>query len=88
MVAEIGQFALVIALCLAIAQSTIPLIGAHRNNLSWMSVGRTAASGQFLFLLISFVCLLRIGIPISLGFTTHGPSSWPGATNTEARVYK
>ncbi|MFK7794282.1 MAG: heme lyase CcmF/NrfE family subunit [Gammaproteobacteria bacterium] len=57
MVAEIGQFTLIIALCLAIAQSTIPLIGAHRNNLSWMSVGRTAACGQFLFLLISFVCL-------------------------------
>ncbi len=57
MVAEIGQFTLIIALCLAIAQSTIPLIGAYRNNLSWMSVGRTAASGQFLFLFISFICL-------------------------------
>ncbi len=57
MAAEIGQFALVIALCLAIIQSTVPLIGVHRNNLSWMSVGRTAASGQFLFLLISFICL-------------------------------
>ncbi len=57
MAAEIGHFALIIALCLAIAQSTIPLVGAYRNNPSWMSVGRTAASGQFLFLLISFVCL-------------------------------
>ncbi len=57
MAAEIGQFALIIALCLAIAQSIIPLVGAHRNNYSWMAVARTAASGQFLFLLISFVSL-------------------------------
>lgn len=57
MAAEIGQFALVIALCLAVIQSIIPLIGAYRNNINWMSVGRTSASGQFLFLLISFICL-------------------------------
>ena len=57
MAPEIGQFTLVIALCMAIAQSTIPLIGAQTNNINWMSVGRTAATGQFLFLLISFVCL-------------------------------
>lgn len=57
MIAEIGQFTLVIALCLAIMQSTVPLIGAYQNNVSWMAVGRTAATGQFLFLLISFFCL-------------------------------
>ena len=57
MAPEIGQFALVIALCLAVVQSVIPLVGAHKNNISWMAVGRTAASGQFLFLIISFICL-------------------------------
>ena len=57
MAPEIGQFALVIAFCLAIAQSVIPLIGAHTGNINWMSVGRTAATGQFLFLVISFVSL-------------------------------
>ena len=57
MIPEIGHFALVIALCLAIAQSTIPLIGAQINNLNWMAVARTATYGQFLFLVISFVCL-------------------------------
>ena len=57
MIAEIGQFALVIALCLAIIQSIVPLIGAHNNNAGWMAVGRTAASGQFLFLMIAFLCL-------------------------------
>ena len=57
MAPEIGQFALVIALCLALVQSVVPLIGAYKNNISWMAVGRTAASGQFLFLIISFICL-------------------------------
>ncbi len=57
MIPEIGQFALVISLCLAIAQSIIPMVGAYKNNINWMSVGRTAATGQFLFLLIAFICL-------------------------------
>lgn len=57
MIPEIGHFALVIALCLAIAQSVIPLIGAQTNNLNWMAVGRTSACGQFMFLVIAFVCL-------------------------------
>ena len=57
MIPEIGQFALIIALCLAVAQSTIPLWGAHTNNMNWMSVGRTAAFGQFAFLIISYICL-------------------------------
>ena len=57
MIPEIGQFTLVVALCMAVAQATIPLVGAYKNNVNWMAVGRTAASGQFLFLLISFACL-------------------------------
>ena len=57
MIPELGQFALIIALCLAIAQAVLPMWGAQTNNLNLMTVGRTAASGQFLFLLISFLCL-------------------------------
>ena len=57
MIPELGQFALIVALCLAIAQSILPLWGAQTNNINMMSVGRTAASGQFLFLLIAFLCL-------------------------------
>jgi len=57
MIPEIGHFALVMALCLAIAQASIPLIGASTNNVNWMAVGRSTAIGQFLFLLLAFVCL-------------------------------
>ena len=55
MIPEIGHFALVMALCLAIAQASIPLIGASTNNANWMAVGRSTAIGQFLFLLLEIV---------------------------------
>lgn len=57
MIPELGQFALIVALGLAIAQTILPLWGAQTNNINMMSVGRSAASGQFLFLLIAFLCL-------------------------------
>jgi len=57
MIPELGQFALIVALCLAIAQAVLPLWGAQTNNINMMSVGRSAASGQFLFLLVAFLCL-------------------------------
>jgi cytochrome c-type biogenesis protein CcmF len=57
MIPEIGQFALILALSLAIAQGILPLVGAHRNDEAMMRVGHTAATGQFVFLLIAFACL-------------------------------
>ena len=57
MIPEIGQFALILALSLAIAQGVLPLIGAHRNDVAMMRVGKTAALGQFVFVAIAFGCL-------------------------------
>ncbi|MBU2677775.1 MAG: heme lyase CcmF/NrfE family subunit [Gammaproteobacteria bacterium] len=57
MIPEIGQFALILALSLAICQGVIPLIGAHRNDVAMMRVGRTAALGQFVFVAVAFACL-------------------------------
>ena len=50
MIPELGHFALILALCLALAQGILPLIGAHRSNLAWMALARPAATGQFVFL--------------------------------------
>lgn len=58
MIPEIGHFALILALSLAVCQGVLPLIGAHRNDSAMMSVARTAAYGQFLFVAISFGCLI------------------------------
>ena len=57
MIPELGQFALVLALILALAQGTLPLAGAARGNLSWMNLARPAAQGQFVFIAIAFGCL-------------------------------
>ena len=57
MIPEIGQFALILALSLAICQAVLPLVGAHRGNVAMMEVGRTAAAGQFLFVAVAFACL-------------------------------
>ncbi len=58
MIPELGHFALIIALCMALAQSILPLIGAHRGNLAWMALARPAAHGQFVFMLIAFLSLM------------------------------
>ena len=57
MVPELGQFALVLALILAVTQGTLPLLGAARGVSSWMNLARPAAQGQFVFVAIAFGCL-------------------------------
>ncbi len=57
MIPEIGQFALILALSLAVCQAVFPLVGAHRGNVAMMQVGRSAAAGQFVFVAIAFGCL-------------------------------
>ncbi|MDH4126352.1 MAG: heme lyase CcmF/NrfE family subunit [Gammaproteobacteria bacterium] len=57
MIPEIGHFALILALSLALCQGILPLIGAHRGNVAMMSVARAAADGQLLFIAIAFACL-------------------------------
>ncbi|HVY67259.1 MAG TPA: heme lyase NrfEFG subunit NrfE, partial [Gammaproteobacteria bacterium] len=54
MIPEIGQFALVLALCLALVQATLPLVGAARGRADWMALARPAAAGQFVFVAIAF----------------------------------
>ncbi len=57
MIPEIGQFALILALLLALTQGVLPIVGAARGNVAWMSVARPAAQGQFTFVAIAFGCL-------------------------------
>jgi cytochrome c-type biogenesis protein CcmF len=57
LIPEIGHFALILALCMALLQSTVPLIGAARGNRSWVALARPAARAQLLFMLIAFASL-------------------------------
>jgi cytochrome c-type biogenesis protein CcmF len=57
MIPEIGQLALVLALCIALVQGTLPLIGAARGDTAWMALARPAARGQLVFVAIAFACV-------------------------------
>ncbi len=59
MVPELGHFTLILALMLALVQSTVPLIGTFAGNRSWMELARPLAWGQLTFIGISFLCLLQ-----------------------------
>src|SRR6185503_276626 len=57
MIPEIGQFALILALMLAVAQASLPLLGAARGNAQMVAFARPAAQAQFIFVAIAFGCL-------------------------------
>ena len=57
MIPEFGHFALILALLLALVQGILPLIGAARNQATFMAIARPAAQGQFVFVAIAFACL-------------------------------
>ena len=54
MLPELGQFALILAMLLALAQCTLPLIGAWRGNASLIATARPIVAGQFVFVVLAF----------------------------------
>src|SRR3984893_5129225 len=58
MIAEVGHYALVLALALALIQSVVPLIGARTRDGALMAVAEPAALAQFGFVALSFVMLV------------------------------
>ncbi|MDA8230400.1 MAG: heme lyase CcmF/NrfE family subunit [Magnetospirillum sp.] len=59
MIAEIGHFALILALAVALVQASVPLIGAQRGNAAWMGLAGPAAVAQFLCVGIAFAALMH-----------------------------
>ncbi|MDO8355174.1 MAG: heme lyase CcmF/NrfE family subunit [Nitrospirota bacterium] len=57
MIPEIGHFALILALCVAVVQGSLPIYGAAVGNAALMSVAKPAARGQFILVLLAFCCL-------------------------------
>ena len=58
MIAELGHFALIIALGMALLQSIVPMIGSFKGYSAWMRLGGSLSIGQLLFVSISFICLV------------------------------
>ncbi len=57
MIVELGHFALVLALAVAVVQATVPLIGAHYRWQRWMAVAEPAATTQLLLIGFAFAAL-------------------------------
>ncbi|HHH43782.1 MAG TPA: heme lyase CcmF/NrfE family subunit [Gammaproteobacteria bacterium] len=54
MIPELGHFALILALCMAIIQAIFPLVGSLNRTPDWVALARPVAWGQFVFLSLSF----------------------------------
>ena len=59
MIPEIGHFALVLALVMALVQSVLPLWGAQTGHSGWMRLATPAATAQCLLLLVAYACLTQ-----------------------------
>src|SRR4051812_7049133 len=79
MIPELGQFALIVALCIAIVQAVLPLAGSFRGETSWMELARPAAAGQFVFVALAFGCL-------AWSFTHNDFSVLNVATNSNSQL--
>jgi cytochrome c-type biogenesis protein CcmF len=79
MIPEIGQFALIVALLLALTQATLPLIGASRGNRMWIALAAPAGQAQFLFVALAFSCL-------AYSFITNDFSVLNVATNSNSQL--
>jgi len=58
MVPEFGHFALILALCFAVAISVLPILGSYTNNQMLMSSSRPLAAGLIVFVSFAFGCLV------------------------------
>jgi len=59
MIPELGHFALILALCVAVVQAIFPLVGSLNNTPTWVALARPLAVGQFLFIATAFLALMQ-----------------------------
>jgi cytochrome c-type biogenesis protein CcmF len=57
-IAELGHYALVLALALALVQASVPIIGARKNDPALMAVAGPTALAQLLFVALAFGALV------------------------------
>lgn len=57
MIPELGQYALILALCISALLAIVPLVGSCNGNPLWMEYARPLSTAMFAFLLVSMICL-------------------------------
>ena len=79
MIPEIGHFALILALGMALVQAIIPVIGAARGIPGWTTVARPAAYAHLAFIGVAYACLTH-------AFITHDFSVAYVASNSNSAL--
>ena len=64
MINELAHFALILAFAVAIAQTIIPLIGAHKGWRGWMAMAQPAATSQFILVGFAFAVVFEVSADI------------------------
>ncbi|WP_295886833.1 heme lyase CcmF/NrfE family subunit [uncultured Thiohalocapsa sp.] len=59
MIPELGHFALILALLLAVVQAAFPLAGSLSGNRPWMTMARPLAYGQLTMIAVAFAALTQ-----------------------------
>jgi len=77
MIPEIGQFSLILALCMALILAVLPVIGAARAIPGWIAVARPSAYVQLLLVLIAYGCLTWsfINNDFSVAYVAHNSNT-------------
>jgi cytochrome c-type biogenesis protein CcmF len=70
MIAELGHFALALALVLAVVQSVVPLYGAARGEPALMALGGSTAIGQFALVALAFAALAHAYVTSDFSLAT------------------
>jgi cytochrome c-type biogenesis protein CcmF len=58
MIVELGHFSLILALGLGVCLAVLPTLGVYRRHAGLMQLAGSLSAGLFVFLLLSFICLV------------------------------
>ncbi len=75
MIPELGHYALVLALALALAQSSVPLIGVRNGDAALMDVARSTALVQFVCVATAFAALTAAYVTSDFSVTNVAENS-------------
>ena len=75
MIPELGHYALILALAVALVQATLPLVGASRGDIRLMALARTAALAQAFLVVVSFAALTEAYVTSDFSVATVAANS-------------
>ena len=77
MIAEVGNFSLSLALCMAVLLAIMPLLGATAGIDRWMNLARPLAYAQLVFIGFSYACLTYAFVQhdFSIAYVAHNSNT-------------